>query len=362
MRSRRISTSQLQQLQRFLQQLPPKGSVQNAPQESDRSPLVPRSQVRAIRKFLQTLPTKRPDPSSDDRSHHIEEFLLARSLSPKSQKAYRQDLQTFLQWTSHDWQDVTPHQIAQFKAYLMRPNAKTGQAGRSAATVRRILGTVRNFYAWMVRSRYLVHNPALEIQLPKTKEPEAQNLKDREIQKILAAAQQTSSPERDVALIQTLLHGLRASEAVALNYQDYDGQRLRIRQAKADSKGVVPLSRAGRSAIETYLDWRSQQGEMLSPKSPLFVSYSRRNFGDRLSYDGLQKLMKALSQAVGFDFHAHQFRHTFATNLVLRGMDSHHVMTLTRHRSPQNFRRYTKAADQVAAEKAFYAVLSEGWD
>jgi integrase/recombinase XerD len=57
--------------------------------------------------------------------------------------------------------------------------------------------------------------------------------------------------------------------------------------------------------------------------------------------------------AVGFDFHAHQFRHTFATNLILKGMNPYHVMTLTRHKSPQNFRRYTKAADAIAAEQAF---------
>lgn len=31
----------------------------------------------------------------------------------------------------------------------------------------------------------------------------------------------------------------------------------------------------------------------------------------------------------------------------------YHVMTLTRHRSVQSFRRYTRAADQAAAEAAF---------
>ena len=40
-------------------------------------------------------------------------------------------------------------------------------------------------------------------------------------------------------------------------------------------------------------------------------------------------------------------------------MDTYHVMTLTRHKSMQSFKRYTKRANQIAAEKAFYQALGE---
>ncbi|MCY7322074.1 MAG: site-specific integrase [Phormidesmis sp. CAN_BIN36] len=93
---------------------------------------------------------------------------------------------------------------------------------------------------------------------------------------------------------------------------------------------------------------------MTLPTSLLFVSHSRRNAGERLSYEGIRKVVDAISQRTGITFHAHRCRHTFATNLVLKGMNPHHVMTLTRHKSVQSFRRYTRAADQAAAEAAFY--------
>lgn len=64
--------------------------------------------------------------------------------------------------------------------------------------------------------------------------------------------------------------------------------------------------------------------------------------------------MSHLRKETGIVFHAHQFRHTYATNLVLDGMNPYHVMTLTRHKSVQSFRRYTKAADSKAAEAAFF--------
>ena len=291
-------------------------------------------------------------PALDLRASRIEEFLMARSLSQSSQKAYRQDLQAFLDWTQAPWAMVNPRLAAQFKEHLMRE--EKGQRSRSDATVRRILGTLKNFYGWMQRSRYVEFDPTIEIQLPKLIEPEAQNLPSGDVKKVVEAAAATSLPERNVALIAVLLHGLRASEVSALNMEDYDRTRLHIRKAKADSKGTVPLAGAGREALDRYLDWRKQQGDVLAPTSPLFLSHSRRNNGDRISYGAIRKTIDKLSEETGIDFHAHQFRHTFATNLVLEGMNPYHVMTLTRHKSQSSFRRYTKAADQQAAEAAFY--------
>ncbi|MBD1909041.1 MULTISPECIES: tyrosine-type recombinase/integrase [unclassified Leptolyngbya] len=284
------------------------------------------------------------------RKLRVDEFLQARSLAPKSQKAYRQDLQYFLNWTDKGWADITPRSIAQFKGYLLRDDTQSGRRVLSDATVRRILGTLKNFYGWMVRSGYVTVDPTVEVQLPKLKEPAAQNLTHDEVAQIYDAVALSSLPERNMALISVLLHGLRAEEVCALNLDDYDGQRLRIREAKADSKGFVPLAPQGKKDLDLYLQWRRDSGETLAPESPLFISYSRRNGGQRLGYDGVRKFIDQIAEQTGINFHAHHFRHTFATNLVLRGMNPHHAMTLTRHQSVQNFRRYTKAADQAAAE------------
>lgn len=288
------------------------------------------------------------------RTLRVEEFLMARSLAPKSQVAYRQDLNRWLDWTDRNWEEVTPRQMAQFKQYLLRPDPETHQRVLSDATVSRTLGTIKNFYGWMFRSRYVSHDPTTEVDRPRLKEPTAQNLKEDELEVVCRAATQSSLPQRNIALISVLLHGLRASEATALNLEDFDGQRLTIRAAKADSKGIVPLTSSAVEALTEYLDWRQKQGETILPSCPLFVSHSRRNQGDRLSYDGVRKVVEVISAATGLELHAHQFRHSFATNLVLKGMNPYHVMTLTRHKSVQSFRRYTKAADQAAAEVAFY--------
>ena len=47
--------------------------------------------------------------------------------------------------------------------------------------------------------------------------------------------------------------------------------------------------------------------------------------------------------------HPHSFRHTYATNLLLLGVDPSHARKLTGHQSEKAFRRYTLRSEQEAA-------------
>ncbi len=294
-----------------------------------------------------------PIETPELRQLRIDEFLDARSIAPNTRKAYKEDLLRFMHWTDTAWAAVTPRQVTQFKAYLLQVDGATGKRSLSDASAKRILQTLKNFLNWMTQSGYLDRNPTHAVHLPKLQEPETQHLTSEQVMAIFNAAMETSLPERNMALLSILSHGLRAQEASNLNIEDFDGQRLKIRQAKADSKGTVPIDLDAQMWVQQYVQWRQSQGEILNADSPLLASHSNRNSGQRMGYHAIQKLMKALSKTVGFDFHAHQFRHTFATNLVLKGMNPYHAMTLTRHKSANSFRRYTKAADELAAEQAF---------
>jgi integrase/recombinase XerD len=286
------------------------------------------------------------------RERWVQEFLQARSLSPNSEKAYRQDLARFMAWTDRAWADITGRQVTQFKTHLM-------QEQLAPATINRVLSTLKNFYAWMVDADYVPKDPTKAIHLLTLEEPEAQDLSQLEVAQIYQTVTGGKFPERDLAIISILLHGLRAAEASNLNIGDYDGTRLHIRKAKADSKRYGPLNALARTHLEGYFQWRQERGDALKEDDPLFISCSNRSYGQRLSYKGIWEVVNAIARVTRIDLHAHRFRHTFATDLVLKGMDSYHVMTLTRHKSTKSFRRYTKRADQVAAEQAFYGAIGE---
>jgi integrase/recombinase XerD len=97
----------------------------------------------------------------------------------------------------------------------------------------------------------------------------------------------------------------------------------------------------------------------------LFLPHFHCSNRQQLSYWGIQDVINRIKEATGIDLKAHWFRHTFVTNLVFKGIDAQHIMTLTwhksvtRHRSMQSFRRYTKRADQIATEKAFFEVSAK---
>ncbi|HEY9657007.1 MAG TPA: tyrosine-type recombinase/integrase, partial [Allocoleopsis sp.] len=187
--------------------------------------------------------------------------------------------------TQQAWANVTRRQVAQFKQYLLQDR------GLAPNSVNRILRTLKTFYKWMLESEYLSSDPTTGVKQEKVPEAQSQELEDEEVERIYAAIADVSrDPVRDRALFSILLHGLRAEEAINLNFEDYDGQQVVIREAKQDSVGEVPLTRAARVDVDAYVQQRQAQaaatGQDLLPQSPLFVSNSNRSKGKRLTYWG----------------------------------------------------------------------------
>ena len=285
--------------------------------------------------------------SFDLRQTRIDEFLNSRSLQPKSRKAYQSDLQIFIDWCDLAWIDVTRRKVTQFKTFLLKERAL------SLSSVNRVLRTLKSFYRWMLLSEYVAADPTVGIQQERLPDPVAKDLEDAEVLKIYEAIALSNFPERDRAIFTVLLHGLRGEELCNLNLENYSKGELIIPVAKWDSKGEVPLTKLGLQHLNEYLDWRREKEELL-PESPLFISFSNRNYGKRLTYWGVRHVMDDLAEKTGIDLHSHRGRHTFATNLIVKyELDPSLVMELTRHRDVRSFRRYTNRKNKIAAKRAF---------
>jgi integrase/recombinase XerD len=296
--------------------------------------------------------TSKASSPIDLRLMKVDEFIKARSLKPKSEQAYRRDLQYFMTWTDQAWADVTRWQVAQFKQYLLQ------ERQLAPNSVNRILQTLKTFYKWMNLSEYVSNNPTTEVKQEKVPEAQSQELEDEEVERIYAAILEISrDPVRDRALFSVLLHGLRAEEAINLNLEDYNGQQVMIRATKPDRIGKVPLTQQARKDLDIYVQQRQAQldsaGQIL-PNSPLFVSNSNRSRGQRLTYWGVQEVMNQLAKHTGINLYAHRGRHTFCTNLIVSlEMDMALAMELSRHRNIRSFKRYANRKNKLAAERAF---------
>lgn len=280
----------------------------------------------------------------------VDEFIAARSLKPKSEQAYRRNLQYFMDWTEQAWANVTRRQVAQFKQFLVQ------ERQLAPNSVNRILRTLKTFYKWLLESEYVTSDPTTGVKQEKVPDAQSQELEDEEVERIYAAITEISrDPIRDRALFSVLLHGLRAEEAINLNLEDYDGQQVIIREAKHNSVGEVPLTRSARNDLDNYIQQRQETSEQeLLPESPLFVSNSNRSRGKRLTYWGVQEIMNQLAEHTGINLHAHRGRHTFCTNLIVKlEMDTALAMELSRHRDIRSFKRYTNRKNKLAAKRAF---------
>lgn len=267
--------------------------------------------------------THSPTPdSTDERRAAIETFFRAKSYSANTLKNYRQDFKLFLEWTELPWTKVTSQQMRQFKVYLMRVDLTDGRRILSNASVRRIFRTLKTFLDWMVAEGHLDRNPAAAIELPVGSELQDKPVERLDYAQIInslnQAATQHPLQERHLALIALLQHVPLRTVAV-LNIEHYQTGQLQAQQTQ------IELSATAQAALDTYLAWRSEQGDVLLPHSPLFVSHSRRNRGDRLGVSGIEKAIKAIAQAAGVDVQLSQLHRA---NLLAKQnkSDNHHLL------------------------------------
>jgi type 1 fimbriae regulatory protein FimB/type 1 fimbriae regulatory protein FimE len=81
-------------------------------------------------------------------------------------------------------------------------------------------------------------------------------LTDREVERLIEAAKQNRSGHRDAtAILVAYRHGLRASELVALRWDDVDlaTGRLHVRRAKSGDASVHPISARESRALRKLL-------------------------------------------------------------------------------------------------------------
>lgn len=332
-------------------------------------------------------------PANDLRWMRVEQWLTAKSLTENTRRAYTKELKRFWNWTDKPWNQVSTWDITRYKDHLETATIQDQQTGNrrqqfSSNSVALAIRALKSFFRWMQQAYYIANNPTLAVGVPSEPEPESKELTELQVKALYAALEQRGSLRlRDTALLAILSHGLRAEEASQLNLEDYDGKRLHIREAKQGSTGRVPLDKDARASVDAYLKWRKDQNERLMATTPLFTNYSRNPEvrGKRLTYDGIYSIIKQLGQAainlaleqipdeleekgaerLGWEVaalaavHPHQLRHTFASNLVLGGMDAYLAMALTRHRSVSAFKRYSSKAREKQAERAFRQMKGE---
>ena len=236
---------------------------------------------------------RREEPP-DMRHWQIEEFLRQSGKADNTQRAYR-------------------GQLVRFASDIGKYRRELKLKGLKPTSVNHALNTLRSFYNWLRRSNGYPMNqplPTDAINLERQEEPQASHIDGEDLGEVWAVLEleektrvrvASGTRVRDRAIISVLLHGLRASEASALNVGNWNGKILTVHRSKGQNVSEVPLSREARSHLEAYLEWRRQQGGgfELMPESPMFLAQDPKSAGKRLGYKGLHKMVKKLGAIAG---------------------------------------------------------------
>jgi len=267
------------------------------------------------------------------------DYLASSGKSSQTVKAYSSDIGAFSLWweqtygQAFDANAITPRDVIEYRAYLVR-------LGRKPTTINRRLVALRRFFDWAHRQEHTTDSPfdVLENYRIKQQQGIAPKWLDAKQQNALLREVRRRKNKRDIAMIQTLIRaGLRVSELVQLELGDVEiGERagkVVVRQGKGTKYREVPLSKEVRHALDGYLQER-QKVDVASER--LFLG-QRGPMGVR----GVQKVVaKYAYHAYIENVTPHTLRHTFGKNLTDAGVSLEKIAALMGHESLETVRIY----------------------
>jgi len=198
--------------------------------------------------------------------------------------------------------------------------------GVTVATVNRELACLRNIFNRAVDWGKLVSIPP-KIKLYKENNERVKYLTEEQADNLISLA-----PEPLKSIIILALHtGMRRTEIASLKWQDIDIQErmLTLQDTKNKGKRHIPLNN---TAIDILLKARQDNESE-------FVFQGKKG---HISSPYISHTFPEIAKKAGMtDFHFHDLRHTFASWLVMRGIDLRTVQELLGHRDFRMTLRYS---------------------
>lgn len=257
-------------------------------------------------------------------------------LAANTVESYLRDYRQFAHFILR-WYDVPPHKVE--RAMIERYLAWLYDEGREKSSQARALSGIRSLYDYLLLTDRIQSSPAELIETPKRSRHLPEVLSTDEIDRILAAIDNsTPKGRRDQAMIELLYScGLRVSELITLRVGDlFFGEGYIRVIGKGNKQRLVPISEVARERICRYLDERqpARSGEEV-----LFLN----NRGRQLTRVMIFTILKEAAHRAGIEraISPHTLRHSFATHLLEGGAGIRQVQELLGHESILTTEIYT---------------------
>ncbi len=234
------------------------------------------------------------------------------------------------------FRDASPVQVSQFRIQLSRFLGQASSPGKvrhlSKRTVDVSLARLKRMFTLCVDWGLCTQNPAAKVRLFREDPKRVRYLTEEEEARLMKAC----SPYLRQVVTFALHTGMRRGEILGLRWQDVDLRNAVATIPAARAKGrrdrYVPLNTDAMdilAAIPTPLD-----------RSALIFANSAGNLNENFR----RHWQAAIEQSGLEDFRFHDLRHTFASRLVMAGVDLAVLRDLLGHRDFEMTLRYAHLA------------------
>jgi site-specific recombinase XerD len=265
--------------------------------------------------------------------------LQGQNYSPKTLRAYGDDLHQFLTWVEKNRVDFdvptrfSRGDIEGFMQYL------AAQRLTGVTRVRK-LAAIRKFFAFLEENNILAANPAHTVKGARREEKEPNILYKEQYKALLYEA---SDNIRDYAIIQTFLQtGIRLSELANLGVDDVDIEHriLTVRQGKGKKDRQIPLVDDAVKALRNYLRYRTTQ--LIVDDEIFFLAKN----GTSLNVSTVKYTVAKYVKRAGIRKKAgvHTLRHTFGAHKADKNMSLATLQELMGHKKKETTLKYIHLA------------------
>ena len=286
--------------------------------------------------------------SSDlEKDQLIDSFLsnlrLEKGLSENTIKAYLADCHSFSNWLLVKRASVIKKtDEIDIKLYLKSLHG----LNLSHTTINRKLSSLKHFFIFLNKKRYVQHNPVINFSGLKNIKPLPKSLSITDVNMLLNAPDSSKFIGlRDKAMLELMYAtGVRISELINLQYTNIDLTRSLIKvMGKGGKERMIPFGDNALSWLTEYIEYRRTNNLSLKSRD-FFVSQQGKKMTRQAFWHRVKQYL-AIS-GLSDDVSPHTLRHAFATHLLNNGADLRSVQMLLGHSDLSTTQIYTHIAKQ----------------
>lgn len=221
---------------------------------------------------------------------------------------------------------ITSWQVEKYKADRQREISRFGRE-ISKSSINRELACLKTMFNKAIDWDFVSENPVRKVKLFPEKPNKLRVVSDHEFQKVYS---NTSGFLRPI-LVTAFNTGMRRGEIFNLKWQDVNLNEgyIIVRESKNNDSRIIPINKVLMESLKSVKNNGSSEYVFSHSNGNDPVKTFKTAFNSAIRRSGVEK------------FRFHDLRHTFASNLVMAGVDIVTVQELMGHKSINMTKRYS---------------------